>query len=61
MQNSIEVIDQGDHYDITIKHCVVLGKQDPFFNFRQYVQDLIKDFDQEMTTTLHQIILQDKR
>jgi hypothetical protein len=55
----LKIQDNGDNYTVQMDHVVVLGKQDPFFNFRQYVEDLIKHFDHDMTKTLHQVVLKD--
>lgn len=53
----LKIQDNGENYTIQMDHVVVLGKQDPFFNFRQYVEDLCKEFDQNMSKTIHQVIL----
>lgn len=45
-------------YSVSINHCIVISKENPFFNFRQYVENMLKEFDAKMSQTLHQVILE---
>lgn len=55
----MEIEDNKDGtFSVSINHCVVVSKENAFFNFRQYVEDMIKQFDAKMSKTLHQVILE---
>jgi len=42
----------GDHYEVLLNNLVILGHETPLENFKQYLQDIYKEFDQELTKTL---------
>lgn len=46
----------GDHYEVLLNHAVVIGKEFPLENFKQYLNGIYKEFDQELTKTLYSII-----
>jgi len=46
----------GDHYVVLLNHAVTIGHEIPLENFKQYLNDLYKEFDQELTKTLFNVI-----
>jgi len=46
----------GDHYEVLLNNLVILGHETPLENFKQYLQDIYKEFDQELTITLFNVI-----
>lgn len=42
----------GDHYQVLINHMVVLSKENPFENFRQYLHDVGKEFDTALSKSV---------
>ena len=46
----------GDHYEVLLNNLVILGHDTPLENFKQYLQDIYKEFDQELTKTIVTII-----
>lgn len=43
--------DKGTHYEVEMFHIINLGKQNPEFNFNEYLTQLAKEFIAELNTT----------
>ncbi len=47
---------KDDHYLVIMNHVVTISRVQPLEKFKEYLQDIYKEFDSKLTTKLFQII-----
>lgn len=50
----------GDHYEVLFNHALVISKDNAVNNFRQYLQAIEQEFNQELTKTLFSMITKEQ-
>lgn len=46
-------------YKVEMHHMVVIGKNNPLEHFKNYLNDIYKEFEQELTKSLYQMVKKD--
>lgn len=55
--DGMELVPYGDTIEVYLRHQVVLNKDNALFNFKQYLAQVEKEFEQEYTKRIYQSII----